>query len=741
MGSEQEVNGVDGLMAVSWTGVNVVLTWAVWRLCRRVFPHDTTAQMGIHTLVVLWAAVTLACFVLGTFHLLSGIGVFGGGVVLAALALGLLQYLAARGRMLDAWPAEASAPQPYQGFPSSPPAASSYSLGGRLASLAWLCLLSFWAAHVLTNAVAAFPRDWDSLMYHLPLIDHWLQAGSLYAPDCSLWYNASTNELLGMWIVAPFSGDFLGALNNLPACLLLALSTLELARNLNIRLPFDHLLALAVTATQVFYKQLFDNENDIAVAGLFLTCLVYGLRYLRGQTLLDLVLAAVTLGLLAGIKYYAVGYAVVAWTGLTLCVWLQESGRAALTTALVGALGGLVFCGYWYGRNIWLTGAPFFPMGFSQETNQLQNFYPDTWSSTFLGSGRSEVFPLAQAAVWKLGGPCHLLALLGAPLTLGWLIGTGVLLRARPEGRLAGAGRLFLAFLTAGAGAVLLVTPWAIETEPGTLNHLRWGYSPVRFGQSFLSLAVLALGMVFADLTHGMHWLVTWGRNTSTKRSGWVSTLLLALGTSWPALLFAGLIGWQMTRALEDPFLMVRYHNLDAILLALNGLIVGLVVYLLGAILGLRIRWGIGVVLLITASAALAWAGEASARHWHANFAQHYDRMFSTCVFTDLAERDPSTIRLCALNYRYYPFFGSRRQVRLCRPMKAISYEWLTKYLREQRVNVVVSVMHDYRIYGRYCDASLWIRDHPEVFIGQQEDNHFVWARIDRDKLAEAARP
>jgi hypothetical protein len=82
----------------------------------------------------------------------------------------------------------------------------------------WLLVLSFWAARVLLEGLPNFPRDFDSLMYHIPLIDHWLQAGSLYAPDCPLWYNASNNELLRLRIVAPFSGDFLVALNNVPAC-------------------------------------------------------------------------------------------------------------------------------------------------------------------------------------------------------------------------------------------------------------------------------------------------------------------------------------------------------------------------------------------------------------------------------------------------------------------------------------------------------------------------------------------
>ena len=40
----------------------------------------------------------------------------------------------------------------------------------------------------IERGVLRFPTDWDSLMYHIPLIDHWLQDGSLYAPGCAVWY-------------------------------------------------------------------------------------------------------------------------------------------------------------------------------------------------------------------------------------------------------------------------------------------------------------------------------------------------------------------------------------------------------------------------------------------------------------------------------------------------------------------------------------------------------------------------
>ncbi len=740
---------MDGGIAVAWVSLNALLLGTIWRLCRRTFPHDTAAQTATHTLVLYWAAVVLTCFVLGGWPVLSGSSVMAAGVVLVVLFLGVPRVLSATDTSAK------SAPGGPQVDGHSPPLSPEACLPSAanldrsrwrwLAPLGWLTLLSFWAERVFLEGLPVFPTDWDSLMYHVPLVDHWLQAGSLYVPDCPVWYNPGNNELLGLWIVAPFSGDFLIGLNNVPACLLLALGSLELARILGIRSPLDHLVALAVTATQVFYRQLVDNENDVAGAALWFACILYGMRYLQRHRRGDLALAAVSFGLLAGIKYYALGYAVVAWTGLSLCAWLQSGRRDALGVLAAGTLGGLLFGGYWYLRNIWLTGTPIYPQGLSPSTNALTELYPSTWRSTFLGSGRPEVVPLAVAAVWKMSGPCHVLALLAVPLVLGWLLGTGLLLGLRRRGSLRGVSRWLLAFLIAGAGAVLVVTPYAVEAQPETLDQLRWGYLPVRFGQCFLGSALLALGVLLSDLQEKVR---GW---TARRRAAAAEPLLSArravnflvrLGPLLPAALLAGLIGWQMVRVLQGSFVIWSFRRLDVALLTLDVMAAGWLVHVRSwSKTPPLLRRAAAVVAPITAVAGLAWGTEALSREWHADFARHYDSLLRTRIFTDVARCDPSTTRLCAMDYRYYPFFGSRRQYSLCRPRKAFSYPWLIAYLQEHKVNVVACMLSDWREITPYRNVSQWIRDHPEVFVSQQVDGYFVWANIDHAQLARTAQP
>jgi hypothetical protein len=412
-----------------------------------------------------------------------------------------------------------------------------------------------------------------------------------------------------------------------------------------------------------------------------------------------------------------------------------------LRVLLGGALGGLVLAGYWYGRNLCLTGTPFFPLGFSPDTNALPQFYPSTWQSTFLGSGRPEVVPLGLRAAWKMAGPCHLLALLAVPLSLCWLVGTGLHQRGLPE-RL---GRWLLAFLTAGAAAVLLVTPWAIETEPGTLDQLRWGYIPVRFGQCFLGLAVLALGVLLSDLAQGLHRLAEWSRAAlSSPVLGFrrIADLAIRCLPLLPTGLFAVLLAWQGVRVLQDPFFVSRSDPLDVAFLTLDIAAAGLLV-LVPNWRGMpaTVRRAAAAVVPVAAAAGLAWGVEARARKWHDGFARHYDTLFSTRIFTELARRDPPATRICVMEYRYYPFFGSRRQFSTCRPMKAFSYPWLLEFLQERQANAVACTLSDPFTLGRYRGVSVWLRDHPEIFVAARVDGQFVWAEVHCGQLARATQP
>lgn len=88
--------------------------------------------------------------------------------------------------------------------------------------------------HSVINGVLKFPTDFDSLWYHMPLIDSWLQTGSLYVPDCARWYFPGNSELLGVWATAGCSGDFLVPLSNVPVVILWGFATLAIFQSLQV---------------------------------------------------------------------------------------------------------------------------------------------------------------------------------------------------------------------------------------------------------------------------------------------------------------------------------------------------------------------------------------------------------------------------------------------------------------------------------------------------------------------------
>ena len=73
-------------------------------------------------------------------------------------------------------------------------------------------------------------------------------------------------------MVAPFSGDFLAALNNLPAVALLGFATVGLGEGVGLSRPFRHLCGMAVIGNSIVLHQLTNSDNDVASAALLVAC-------------------------------------------------------------------------------------------------------------------------------------------------------------------------------------------------------------------------------------------------------------------------------------------------------------------------------------------------------------------------------------------------------------------------------------------------------------------------------------
>jgi len=371
----------DAVIAPVWVLVNVLLGLAAVRLSRRLFPGEPISATITHVMVCCCGCVVGAALLLGTFGALSGPGLLFAVWGLTIAGLILPSRLLGAGRVIPEPGRDTDGPQWVEWCWLA----------------AWGLTLAAWVVHIVCDGLRQFPSDWDSLMYHIPLVNHWLQAGSLYAPDAALWSNPGNGEVIGLWMVGPFSGDFLIGLTNLPVAVLLGFGTVEAARAFGVGRSLSHIAGLLVVANGVVLRQLVDAENDVAVAGFFIGAVGYGVRYARDPRPANLTLGAVCLGLLVGTKFYAAAYAGALWV-IVVQLTVAVRGRQGAAVATRWAVGAAVLGGYWYIRNTWVTGSPLYPKGLDPTSDPILQVQPHFYTSSFLGDGRPELLPLALRA-------------------------------------------------------------------------------------------------------------------------------------------------------------------------------------------------------------------------------------------------------------------------------------------------------------------------------------------------------
>jgi len=661
----------DIAMGALWAGSNLLLIVAAWRLAGRFFPGDDEDQLVVHAIVAGWACVAGTSMVLGSVGALTSLAL----IAVVAIGAGLVLNQGSRCR-------------------GNPPARSVDSdevgLSYRIAKYLFSIFIGF---HIITNGLGRFPEDWDTLMYHLSRIDQWIQSGSLFVADCYNWSHPGNNELIGFWMVAPFSGDFLISLNNLPAVGLLGFASISLGRGLGLSRVLSYLSAAAIVSNAVVFRQLLDAKNDIAVTGLFVACLNYGLRAARKTGIAELIWGGLGIGLLAGAKYNGLAYAAVALATAALIVALGRGPRAMVRTVTVWCCCLMLWGGFWYVRNAIMVGNPLYPMGLTRSSNVLARIYPELHRSSFWGRGQPDLLPLAMDAVWRMAGPADLVALLAAPVAVIWLVSSAFFIRGGHRPGLEVWIRRVLVLWIVGSGAALLVTPFAVEDIPDTLNHLRDGYAPVRFGLCFLSVSLLAFSVVLQGLSRGIGHLFI-GHGMSSGPSGSTSapaeptpplkwmTRLIALV---PLLLWAVAVAVQFviqSRRLIDDFLL---HLLVTIVLFEAAWILWL-----SCELKTRLRGWIASALILALGLGIAWSCGRFSSSWHRNYTAHYDRSFGTEAFARIPMLTRQPKRICVLYYRAYPFHGSMRHFRVFQPMWVPSIAWLLDYLKLNEIDLLI---------------------------------------------------
>jgi hypothetical protein len=693
------INHSDAFASPFWLLANVVALVAAWKWARRLFPIDTCLELVTHTVVLFWASIVLVATALGAVNLLKGFFLLAGVGGLSLFALWAIRMLPADSNVRPVFRDRSDA----------------------LWFTAWTALFSYWGAHVVLEGLLRFPADWDSLAYHLPLVDHWLQTQSLLNTDSGRWSNSGNNELLALWMVAPFSGDFLAAFNNLPIAILFASSGVVFGTRIGLPPGLANLGAMALVANLVVGRQLVNQENDVAVAACFFAALGYIFRCAESSDVSDGWLAAICLGLLAGVKFYALGYA-----ALALALWIawtavKQGVRPGVRVLAVGAAGLIAFGGYWYIRNWLMTGSPLYPREFFKHPDVLVQIYPDVAHTSFFGNNRPELLELFIYAIWQMMGPCQLMGFLLTPLTFLGLAGVGAWSALRGRDQAQGRIRAALAIVLLGAGTLLGITPFAVEDDPGTLNQMHWHYCPVRYGLCFLSSATLAALVVARDLLFRIRPKPIDAHAVQTSQCRW--RLIMTMRTV-ALMVISGAVFFQLARGdtLFSSDLMPKF------LLAANLFLTGLIMILLQ---NLWPRFRLGLIFLAIGLALFPWACVRLAENWHRGFIPHYDRMHFGGELAKLAAEERASAAFCALDERYYPFFGSHRERRVCQPVHVVSPDWLMEYLDREDIAFVRAKLRVPRAgWQRHLGFDECLARYPERFRKISQSSGFIMVEV-----------
>lgn len=664
----------DAVIAGVWSSVSALIVGSSFRLSKRLFPSQRTSSHVLVTTVLAVGTVNFSLLAVGAVGYFSNLP----ALTLAIVVCGLFRLL---------------------GSTVSPPLLDRDGDPGeadhsphRFALAIWWIAASACAGHVVINGLLRFPEDWDTLMYHLPFIDFWIQSGSLDTMQSARWSTPATGELVGAWFALPFSGDFLATLTNVPIFILLASGAIEVARRLGMRDLWPHLVAVGCLATQVTFRQSVDVSNDVAVAAFFLSGLAFAYRYHVDGSLANASLFGICFGLLCGVKYFALGYAAVLlgmWGLLVVirairrrlpgdAIWTTDwswSDRRLhnLSAAVLAFLSG----GYWYARNWWMTGYALYPKGSPDMSERI--LYDDLSKTTLVGNGSPFIPDLLADAVWKMAGPLHFVAVSALPALALIALATCAerFLRGRSDRNgsfFAGdqVGRVVLALGIIGCACIWAITPMLVEDQPGTLNHLKWGYGPVRYGIAFLSISVIGLFAAIDLLT----------RTLSRRVASWLSWFV--------GVAVLGQLVWHATR-------VSRFDLVTAGLLGLNLALATLLLQLLTTQFPRLASMRIPAAILSISIGVFYLSGS-----WHEGFAGHFDLYDGTRAHSAMNDE---AHRLVVLSNRVYPFLGSRRQNVCLQPMLFYGVDAVAKSCDACGADIVATRVDNHKILARYRPA------------------------------------
>lgn len=352
-------------MAWLWTvSLNGTLGLAAYLAARHGLRQPRGAPRILASVILAWTWATLGMEILGTLGYLAPIP------LLAWTAFGLVIGLAARLR--DTRTARGSADSSANlGISDSVAADKSDHSGGWDWSVVFALGITLHAALFLGAASLLLPVKVvsDGPIYHLYFAARWWKEHRLFliaAPfgESAATYFPAAGDLWFTWLMVGWGGDRLAKVGQAPFLLVAALTAYAAARRIGAGRP-GAILAVCwfITSSPCLLFSFEPNVDTIFVAAYLLSG-YFLLRYALGDDgLSSLALAALAAGGTLATKAIGVVFAPVIIGVAVVAVIVRENSLRQRAVGLVlSLLLPVVMAGYWYGRNMLLTGNPLYPL-------------------------------------------------------------------------------------------------------------------------------------------------------------------------------------------------------------------------------------------------------------------------------------------------------------------------------------------------------------------------------------------
>lgn len=229
------------------------------------------------------------------------------------------------------------------------------------------------------------PVEWDSLMYHLPAVGHYMQQESITDPplpmeayseqgiDGSVWVNAFPKniELLFLWATIIPGNDTVVDLVEMIFALIGMVAVYVLATRLGVAPEWAVPAGMLFFLTPIVMAQSRSGLIDLSISALILVSLALLFPGNSQRRPTEVVVAGIAMGIVVGAKWSGLLFLPVVWAmliGQRVC-WnyrdqLPKLRQAVNESALfIGPA--LIFGSYWYVKNWYLYGNPLWPFRIS----------------------------------------------------------------------------------------------------------------------------------------------------------------------------------------------------------------------------------------------------------------------------------------------------------------------------------------------------------------------------------------